>query len=210
MRLSRTDLLAAVFGVATVAAVAYGLREETVSTPREFHESDFRPPVEHPAEPVALSPADGAGRRDDRTTAFCSACHAMPRPESFPKSAWKKEVQRGFDFYLQSRRTDLVAPVQERAVAYFRARAPERLALPHPVSARQPSRLLFRAEDLKPEGTQVAPATSHLHAIRLDSGDRPSLVYCDMENGEVGAVSFREGQPMLSLIATLAFPCHTE
>jgi hypothetical protein len=134
----------------------------------------------------------------------------MPRPESFPKSAWKKEVQRGFDFYLESRRADLVMPVQERVVAYFKSRAPERLARPQPAAASRSSDSLFREQDLKLERDEAAPAISHLHAIRLGNDKEPSLVYCDMETGEVAAVGFSGRQPVRSVIARLSFPCHVE
>jgi len=208
---SRTGglLLVAAFGVATALGLGYFLRERAIPTARDLPAPDAPPPLELVAAPVVSSPAL-SGQADDRTTAFCSACHAMPRPESFPKSAWKKEVQRGFDFYLESRRADLAVPVQEKVVAYFRSRAPDRLASPQLAAASRSSDSLFREQDLKLDGEEAAPAISHLHAIRLGNDHQPSLVYCDMETGEVGAVGFSGGQPVRSVIASLSFPCHVE
>lgn len=81
--------------------------------------------------------ADGAGRQlsaavEVSIEAFCGDCHRMPRPTSFPKSAWRDEVKRGFDFYYASGRTDLEVPIQADVHQYFVSRAPERLELPSP------------------------------------------------------------------------------
>jgi hypothetical protein len=58
---------------------------------------------------------------------FCGACHAVPQPSSFPRDAWYHEVHRGYQFYFDSGRTDLVIPVQSGIVEWFQARAPEKL-----------------------------------------------------------------------------------
>ena len=66
---------------------------------------------------------------------FCSGCHALPKPASFPQSAWYDEVKRGFDFYHQSARKDLSPPPVQAVVVYFRTRAPKSLAAPRLVAA---------------------------------------------------------------------------
>ncbi len=40
---------------------------------------------------VKLTPATEA-----RIEAFCGNCHALPRPESFPRDLWHTEVLRGY------------------------------------------------------------------------------------------------------------------
>jgi FG-GAP-like repeat len=60
---------------------------------------------------------------------FCSDCHAMPDPASFPKSAWENEVRRGYDFYYASGKKGLNVPVFADTQFYFVSRAPETLTL---------------------------------------------------------------------------------
>ncbi|MFN9720970.1 MAG: FG-GAP repeat domain-containing protein [Planctomycetota bacterium] len=78
---------------------------------------------------------------------FCGNCHAVPMPESFPKSMWYEEVRRGFNFYYESGRSDLKPPSQNDVVAYFRERAPEHLTIPAPEVAAQ-SRIQFHPSNL--------------------------------------------------------------
>ena len=59
-----------------------------------------------------------------RIDAFCSDCHAMPKPESFEKDVWHEEVRKGFEFYAKSGRSDLDPPHIEEVVRYFRKLAP--------------------------------------------------------------------------------------
>src|SRR5262245_14053234 len=62
---------------------------------------------------------------------FCGACHAYPPADSFPKSAWKKEVEQGYVFFRASR-LHLLAPPLANVVEYYERRAPESLPLHEP------------------------------------------------------------------------------
>lgn len=79
---------------------------------------------------------------------FCSGCHALPKPASFPQSAWYDEVKRGFDFYHQSARKDLSPPPVQAVVEYFRTRAPKALVVSSPDSEPSVSRLRFRPSEV--------------------------------------------------------------
>jgi len=65
-----------------------------------------------------------------RIERFCGDCHAMPLPSTFPKSRWPEEVRQGFDFYIDSKRTDLVEPSRHDVVRYFQEAAPEKVVVP--------------------------------------------------------------------------------
>src|SRR5438309_583222 len=45
-------------------------------------------------------PAEASARQVHQ---FCGACHAYPPPDSFPRSAWRKQVRQGYDFFRDSR-----------------------------------------------------------------------------------------------------------
>ncbi|MFM7057683.1 MAG: FG-GAP-like repeat-containing protein [Planctomycetota bacterium] len=78
---------------------------------------------------------------------FCGACHAVPNPASFPRDAWYHEVQRGYQFYFDSGRTDLVIPVQASVVAWYQSQAPEQL--PRDDQPTTPSPIVFERHDWK-------------------------------------------------------------
>ena len=103
--------------------------------------------------------------------AFCSACHAMPKPGSFPKSAWYDEVKKGFGFYHQSGRKDLTPPPLQTVVEYFRTLAPERLSIPQAESVHSVNGLHFHPTEMVISTTtdrEKPPAVSFIG--RLDRG----------------------------------------
>src|SRR5262249_34063802 len=40
-----------------------------------------------------------------QTQYFCSQCHAHPRPDILPKSAWRQEVEQAYKFFADSKLT---------------------------------------------------------------------------------------------------------
>ena len=80
---------------------------------------------------------------------FCSLCHALPKPESFPKAAWYDEVKAGFEFYRTSGRHDMTPPAVQTTVDYFRSRAPVKLDAPAKPIASGTERRRFRSDSSK-------------------------------------------------------------
>src|SRR5579864_3458677 len=68
---------------------------------------------------------------------FCGACHAYPPPETFPRWAWKEEVERGYLFFTQSSLA-LTAPPIDDVVKYYEDRAPEKLPTLRPELSKNP------------------------------------------------------------------------
>ena len=123
---------------------------------------------------------------DPQIIAFCSGCHALPKPASFPQSAWYDEVKRGFDFYHQSARKDLSPPPVQAVVEYFRTRAPKTLVVPRPDSEPSVSRLRFRSSELilpkSVEATKAA-AVSFVGQWPGDGKNSMGLLVSDMARG---------------------------
>ena len=119
---------------------------------------------------------------------FCSACHALPKPASFPQSVWYDEVKRGFDFYYQSGRKDLSPPPVQAVVEYFRERAPKSLVVPSPAPEPSTSRLRFHASVMvlpkSAEATKPA-AISFVCQWPGDEKHSKSLLLSDMAGGGV-------------------------
>lgn len=65
-----------------------------------------------------------------RIERFCGDCHPLPLPTTFPKANWVEEIRQGYDFYIQSNRSDLVEPIRQDVVNYYQDLAPERVIVP--------------------------------------------------------------------------------
>lgn len=110
---------------------------------------------------------------------FCGDCHALPDPQTFPKTRWEEEVEQGFNFYIASGRTDLVEPTRSDTVRYFRDAAPDALTIPSPPSV--PSTHTFRkTEPIAPRSSQAC-SISHL----IWDEQAHTLLTSDMRTGEV-------------------------
>lgn len=119
---------------------------------------------------------------------FCSLCHVLPKPASFPKAAWYDEVKAGFEFYRASGRNDMTPPAVQATVEYFQSRAPEKLNAPAKPSDSGAERRRFRADSSKwPHFTSRSnpPSISFLKAVKGDSQSKPSILISDMAEGDV-------------------------
>ncbi|MCP4174433.1 MAG: VCBS repeat-containing protein [Fuerstiella sp.] len=122
---------------------------------------------------------------EEQVVHFCGDCHAMPRPESFPKDAWHSEVRRGFDFYVSSGRTDLNAPILAEVSRYFRERAPVTLRYTPSAASGLPS--LFRPVAGLLQDTTGQRSVSFVSEHR----DGPELSWwvSDMQQGTVSLLT---------------------
>ncbi|RMG35025.1 MAG: VCBS repeat-containing protein [Planctomycetota bacterium] len=151
------------------------------------------PPAVPPPVPVRQS-GGGAPQRGPaplvpppHIASFCGGCHAFPSPTSFPKDAWAREVRRGFQFYRQSSRTDLVEPIEADVVAWFRQAAPDRLPLPS--IEQSPSPLRFESQTVPFVTPQPFAAVSALDVIPGSvTGLNPAVIFGDMYSGNIAVL----------------------
>ncbi len=157
------------------------------------------------------TPPEITATAQSRIKAFCGDCHALPRPESFDRDQWHDEVEKGYQFYAKSGRTDLDPPPMEQVVAYFRSRAPERLSYPEPKEADTLFRASFATEKLEYGSViKTAPAIAGLSWTKLRAGGPPFLLSSDMMSGFVSALDLRDPKRRLRHLAQLNNPCHIE
>jgi hypothetical protein len=205
-----TGLLAlAVVGSVLIAVPAYRWLTRHAATGQRS-DPNLSTDTAAAADPKARGAAVSGKDINAAAVAFCGGCHAMPPADSFPKSAWHKEVEQGYDFFRLSSRTDLVAPPQDQVVALFRDLAPERLTLPELPADEDPPLLAFQPEFPQLAGLSELPAIAHLKALSFTKEAAPSLVYCDMHSGEIGALGLGQHEHFDRVLATLANPCHVE
>ncbi len=126
-----------------------------------------------------------SGNIEKQVVHFCGDCHALPRPESFPKDAWHDEVRRGFEFYVSSGRTDLKAPILAEVTRYFRERAP--VTLQYTPSAANGLPSLFRPVAGPSQDTTGQRAISFVSEHR----DGPELSWwvSDMQQGTISLLT---------------------
>jgi len=146
-----------------------------------------------------------------RIEAFCGDCHGGPRAENYPRDAWHHQVQRGYEFYAKSGRSDLDPPPMHLTVAYYRSLATERLVFPKPEEAETGLRAKFTVEKIAEDGDlDLPPAVAHLRWARLEQKDEPVLLACDMRRGSVAAIDPRDRPLHPKLLARLNHPSHVE
>src|SRR5262249_38317096 len=86
---------------------------------------------------------------------FCAAVHLYPPPDTFPRSAWKDEVERGYLFFSQSG-MPLQPPPIDLVVKYYEDRAP--LELPVPAITKAPGPAPVRFEHTGFPGPPAPPS----------------------------------------------------
>lgn len=171
-----------------------------------------RNPLPAPENQAATTARADADTNDDQVIAFCGSCHAMPDPQSFPKSAWYDEVKRGFGFYYQSKRTDLHPPSVQPVVDYFRSRASASLTFTSEKSVPNPDRVRFRMTEFsfpKRTGDDAKPvAISFIGNSPSASNKRSDLILSDMANGPLILASFTGGDasPVVRSITQMRNP----
>lgn len=173
-------------------AVALGGCDESPSTPITS------PPVVSTVTPVeSIRP---------QVAAFCGDCHGIPQPGTFPKNAWRHEVERGFGFYSKSGRSDLVVPRVEEVVRFYETLAPERLVVEPPASATtgEGGPLRFRRASISSPLAQ--PAVSFLRWMRLPQEREMRLLVSDMRDGIVGAARLSAAGGELETLTVLLNP----
>jgi hypothetical protein len=169
-----------------------------------------------PAPPAVVDVATEA-----RIAAFCGDCHGVPKAGNYSRSAWRKEVMRGYEFYARSGRTDLDPPSMDLTIAYYERQADEEIIYPEPAQAETEFGAHFRVEKLS-SGTPFTgtrgpdrlahfpPAISDLRWTELKAGDQRVLLACDMRQGTVTALKFVAGKPEIQRLVRLHHPCHVE
>jgi hypothetical protein len=153
---------------------------------------------EEPAEPIA-----------QRVHRFCGGCHAYPPPETFPKSAWKHEVERGYEFFSTAAKALRPPPIDD-VIDYYVQRAPEELP---PIVVEKPSappRVRFEPTRYPGPPQEEAAAISHLSIVHLTDLKRPDLLACDMRSGLVAVFKPYEPKPGWTVLAKLPNPARAE
>ncbi len=167
------------------------------------------PRDEHEAPPSASAPA--APEDLPRVVhSFCgSRCHAYPPPDSFPRWAWKKEVEQGYRFFAQSNDSRPAPPI-EQVIKYYEDRAPRELPPIEAERAATPLPVRFTPTTYPVPDQGSPPAISNVNLVHLFDKDRLDVLACDMRHGLVMALSPYEPSPAWKILGRVANPAHAE
>jgi hypothetical protein len=135
------------------------------------------------APPVELKEASAAQVRK-----FCGvACHAYPPAETFPRSAWRREVKQAYDFFRNSKLA-IDFPSQESVALYYERRAPAELPLLKNDKTKRPLPVTFRRKNYRlPEGS-LHPAVSNVNLVHHYDERRLDVLACEMRLGQILAL----------------------
>jgi hypothetical protein len=163
-----------------------------------------RPPVETPPPRQASAAA---------VHEFCGACHAYPPPDSFPRRAWKDEVERGYKFFTDAKlkaEMTLQAPPIGEVIAYYEARAPQELPPLVVRKADTPVPVRFERASFPGAAADQPPTISNVNLVKLFSKDRFEVLATEMRTGEVLLLKPYEPKPAWQTLARLSNPAHTQ
>ena len=140
---------------------------------------------------------------------FCGHCHAYPPADTFPRSAWKLEVERGYAFFERSH-PPLQPPSLEGVIRYYEERAPLELPVPTIERAATPLPVRFAQTAFAgPLGTSP-PSTSNVRLVHLFDDKRLDVLACDMRWGLVMALSPYKPNAEWKVLARISHPAHVE
>jgi hypothetical protein len=154
-------------------------------------------------------PAAVAEATPEQVHELCGSCHAYPPPETFARSAWRREVKQGYDFLRDS---TLASPYPslESVVRYYENRAPLQLPLPRSENAPGDSTLRFSRRNFGSPDGGAFPAVSNMNLVHLFDPKRLDVLSCDMRSGQVSVMRPYEAKPTWRVLAKLPVPAHAE
>ena len=142
---------------------------------------------------------------------FCADCHAMPLASAFPKKSWPEEVEKGFNFYLTSGRSDLTPPVPDSVTKFFADQAPEQLDLSGSIFGKIDSKNEFERIGIGSlPDAKKPPAVANVNVVKLTKSNVPYFVFTDMDSGDVGLIPTNDENAKTILAAKLNHPAHAE
>ncbi|MFL5244553.1 MAG: FG-GAP repeat domain-containing protein [Gemmataceae bacterium] len=191
-----------VLGFIGLAAAVFGVSAWVMVRPLAATPSEEEGPA--PAVPAAVAEASA-----EQVHALCGNCHAYPPPDTFPRSAWRKEIKQGYDFLRDSALASPY-PSLESVVRYYETRAPLEMPLPRPEDAPGEPPIRFNRRGFRPADAGVFPAVANVNLVHLFDKKRLDVLSCDMRSGEVSVLRPYETNPGWRVLAKLPVPCHAE
>src|SRR5207248_4160562 len=130
----------------------------------------------------------------------CTGCHAYPPPESFPRSAWRKEVKQAYDFLHEDPTQRVAFPPLPGVLRYYEKRAPETLPALAPFPGVE-SPVHFERRGYQLPNTSAPPGITFLSLVRLGGQARPDVLVCDAHSAQVFLLNVSGQMPAWRVLA---------
>jgi FG-GAP-like repeat len=160
-------------------------------------------------DPPSAAPPPAPADLDKQLNTICSHCHAYPPADTFPRSAWKEEVEQAYRFAADAKMPTALPPI-DSVIKYFEERAPEQLPAavfeksdtPLPVTLRRSACPLLPLK----EGTAI----SNVNLVHLSDPKKFDVLACEMRTGRVLRYKPYEENPSWQVLAEQSHPAHAE
>jgi hypothetical protein len=162
--------------------------------------------------PLDPEPPRSAEQTDAQVRQFCTHCHAYPPPDTFPRSAWKFEVEQAYHF-VELYAPPVQAPPMDAVLKHFEDRAPDKLPAAEFTDAAGP--LPVRFEPIRvpaPAGEirMAGPVVSNVNLVHLYDDKRLDILATDMGSGLVMVYRPYLPNPEWKVLARLNNPAHAD
>jgi hypothetical protein len=174
-----------------------------------LHRSGKGEPIP-PPEPAATEAAS-LKTLGEQIHQACTACHAYPSPTSFPRWAWRSEIDQAYGF-IETLKPELNPPPKERVIDYFENRAPLELPRARVEYAATPFRTGFDRTNAPPyPDPRIERATlSNVQIVHLTDPQQPEILACEMQAGLVMLLRPNDPTPKWRVLAEVPHPARAE
>src|SRR5262249_19343422 len=132
---------------------------------------------------------------------FCGSCHLYPPPNTFPRSAWRREVKQAYDFFAKSSSLQPDFPSLESVALYYENRAPQTLPiLARTASSRSPP-TQFERRGFRVPAALGSPGISHVNLVHLFNDRRLDVLVCDAIHDQILVLKPYDASPSLQVLA---------
>ena len=166
-------------------------------------------PVELPPPPPPVAEADPEVVRQ-----FCgTGCHGLPPPESFPRWAWRKEVEQGY-YFAGKAHPPVRGPDLDAVLAFYEARAPAELPPPSRPAAAGPAPVSWARRGVPGPTGDRFPQVSNVNVVQLTPGGPAEVLVCECDpltnEGRVLVCNPAADPPAWRELAKAPVPVHAE
>jgi hypothetical protein len=140
---------------------------------------------------------------------YCSKCHAFPPPDTFPRSAWKEEVEKAYRLIAQSNLYLKSVPL-DQVIQYYEERAPLDLPLPLLPPSIGPLPVRLVPTNYPAAAQAPMPAVSNVNLVHLFDDHHLDVLACDMRAGLVLALRPYAPAPTWQILGRVPNPAHAE
>jgi hypothetical protein len=161
-----------------------------------------------PPPPPAAAPPPSADF-DKQVNTFCTHCHAFPPADTFPRWAWKEEVEQAYRFAAAVNMRMVLPPI-DNVVGYFEQRAPEELPPAVFEKSDTPLPVRFQRTACPTLALKDGVAVSNVNLVHLSDPKKLDVLACEMRSGRVLLYKPYEANPSWQVLAAQPNPAHAE